>query len=74
MLFGGLISWRANKQDIVTTLSTEAKLLALSQTAREALFIGRLFHALTLELDKPMSVQCDNIQTIRLVCEESMKL
>ena len=74
MLFGGLISWRANKQDTVTTSSTEAELLALSQTAREALFIGRLFHALTLELDEPMSVQCDNMQTIRLVCEESMKL
>jgi hypothetical protein len=74
ILFGGLISWRANKQDTVTTSSTEAELLALSQTAREALFIGRLFHALTLELDEPMSVQCDNMQTIRLVCEESMKL
>jgi len=28
-LFGGLIAWRANKQGIVTTSSTEAKLLAL---------------------------------------------
>src|SRR6266480_2909716 len=32
-LFGGPISWRANKQDTVTTSSTEAELLALSQTA-----------------------------------------
>ena len=29
-LFGGLIVWRVNKQDTVTTSSTEAKLLALS--------------------------------------------
>ena len=29
-LFGGPIVWRVNKQDTVTTLSTEAKLLALS--------------------------------------------
>jgi len=28
-LFRGLITWRANKQGIVTTLSIEAKLLAL---------------------------------------------
>jgi len=28
-LFGGLIAWRVNKQGIVTTLSTEAELLAL---------------------------------------------
>ena len=29
-LFGGPIAWRANKQDTVTTSSTEAELLALS--------------------------------------------
>ena len=32
MLFGGPIACRADKQDTVTTLSTEAELLALSQT------------------------------------------
>jgi hypothetical protein len=37
-LFGGPIAWRANKQDTVTTSSTEAELLALSQTAKEAIF------------------------------------
>jgi hypothetical protein len=29
-LFGGLISWRANKQDIITTLITKTELLALA--------------------------------------------
>ena len=29
-LFGGLIAWRANKQDTITILSTKAELLALS--------------------------------------------
>ena len=56
MLFGGAITWRANKQDIVTTLSTEAELLALSQAAKEALFMGRLFKALLLELNKPLVI------------------
>ena len=37
LLFGGPIAWRANKQDTVTTLSTEAELLALTQTAKEAI-------------------------------------
>ena len=32
-LFGGLIGWRANKQETVTTSTTEAELLALSQAA-----------------------------------------
>ena len=38
LLFGGAIAWKANKQNIVTTSSTEAELLALSQTAKEAIF------------------------------------
>jgi hypothetical protein len=38
-LFGGLIGWQANKQDIVTTSTTEAELLALSQAAQEGQYI-----------------------------------
>src|SRR5436190_1573921 len=74
LLFGGPITWRANKQDTVTTSSTEAELLALSQTAKEAIFISRLLKALTLRLDEPLVIECDNRQTLRLVNEESMKL
>ena len=59
-LFGGPIAWRANKQDIVTTLSIEAKLLALSQTAKEAIFISRLFKAMTLRLKEPLIINCNN--------------
>ncbi len=33
-LFGGAVALRANKQDTVTILSTEAELLAISQTAK----------------------------------------
>jgi hypothetical protein len=56
-LFGGPIAWRANKQDTVTTL-TETELLALSQMAKEAIFISRLFKAMTLVIN------CDNTQTL----------
>ncbi len=59
-LFGGPIAWRANKQDIVMMLSTEAKLLALSQTAKEPIFISRLFKAMTLRLNEPLIINCDN--------------
>jgi hypothetical protein len=41
-LFGGLIGWRANKQDIVITLIIEAELLALAQTAKESMYVSRL--------------------------------
>jgi hypothetical protein len=73
-LFGGPIAWRANKQDTVTTSSTEAELLALSQTAKEAIYLSRLLIALTLQLDEPLTIQCDNFQTIRLMVQEAAKL
>jgi hypothetical protein len=41
-LFGGLISWRANKQDTVTTSTTEAKLLALAQAAKKSIYVNKL--------------------------------
>jgi hypothetical protein len=74
MLFGGLISYRANRQDTVTTLTIEAELLALSQTARECIYISRLFEALTLKLNELLEIRCDNSQIIRLLTEEFAKL
>jgi hypothetical protein len=73
-LFGGPIAWRANKQDTVTTSSTEAELLALSQTAKEAIFISRLFKAMTLRLHEPLVIHCDNTQTLRIIKEDTAKL
>ena len=34
-LFGKAIVWKANKQDMVTTLSTEVELLAISQIEKK---------------------------------------
>ena len=70
-LFGGLVGWRANKQDTVTTSTTEAELLALAQTAKESLFVSRLLAELTVQLDDyHIKIQYDNKQTIRLVTAE----
>jgi hypothetical protein len=41
-LFGGLISWRANKQDTIITSTIEAELLALAQAAKESMYVSRL--------------------------------
>lgn len=74
-LFNGLIAWRASKQDTVTTSTTEAELLALSQVAKEAIFISRLLRELQVKLlQSTIMIQCDNKQTIRLVTEEISKL
>jgi hypothetical protein len=41
-------------------LSTEAKLLALLQIVKEAIFIRRLFKTIILRLDKPLIINCNN--------------
>lgn len=67
-LFGGTIGWRANKQSTVTTSTTEAELLALSQAAKEAMFVSRLIKELGVTLDdERIRIRCDNQQTIKLV-------
>lgn len=74
-LFGGTIGWRANKQATVTTSTTEAELLALSQAAREAMFISRLVKELGIQLEEErIHIQCDNQQTIQLIHKEINKL
>src|SRR5438045_4593642 len=70
-LFSWLIGWRASKQDTVTTSTTEVELLALSQAAKEALYVSRLIMELSVRLDdQRIRIQCDNHQTIRLVTAE----
>lgn len=72
--FRSAVAWRANKQDTVTTSSTEAELLAISQTAKEAIYLSRLMKALTLVLPEAFTIESDNRQTIRLLIDEATKL
>ncbi len=58
----------------MTTLSTEAELLALLQTAKEAIFISRLFKVMTLRLNEPLIIDCNNTQTLQLIMEDTAKL
>ena len=66
-LFGGPVIWKASRQATVTTSTTEAELLALSETAKETIALKRFFEAIQLVLETPFSIACDNQQTIRLV-------
>jgi hypothetical protein len=50
-LFGGLIGWKANKQNTVIIFTTEAELLALAQAAKETLFVSILLQELSVKLN-----------------------
>ena len=70
-LFGGLIAWRASKQNTVTTSTTEAELLSLAQGAKEGLFMQRMLAELSVRLDShTLTIECDNLNTIALVTKE----
>ncbi len=73
-LFGGAVAWRAHKQDTITTSSTEAELLAISQTEKEAIYLSRLMQTLNLVIPEALTIQFDNAKTIRLLVDKFMKL
>ena len=68
------MDWRASKQDTVTTSSTEAELLALLNAAKEAIRWKSFFEALMLNIQQLYSADCNNLQTICLMKEETPKL
>ena len=74
LLFGGPVVWKASRQTTVTTSTTEAELLALTTTAKEAMALDRLMKDITLNLNAPLTILCDNLQTIRLVVGENERI
>jgi hypothetical protein len=73
-LYGGPIDWRASKQKTVTTSSTEAELLSITFAAKEAMWWTRFFASIHFDTEQDLSINCDNLQTIRLLTKETPKL
>jgi hypothetical protein len=74
-LFGGTIGWQANKQDTVTTSTTEAELLALAQGVKEGKYVLRLLLELEIRFKTPtLHVFCDNKQTLGLLEKDAPRL
>ena len=66
-LFRGVIDFKVIKGKTVTLLSTEAKLLALTMTAKEYIRWLRFFTQIQFKIDDNTKVYYDNLQTIRLL-------
>ena len=69
-LFDGSIDWSFTKQKIVSTLTTEAELLALSHAATEALWWNQIFKDMGFNLGHEITIHYDNQQTIRLLVKD----
>jgi hypothetical protein len=73
-LFGGPVDWKAGKQKTVTTSTTEAELLAVSNTAKETFWWQRMFRDIGFELDHNVSILCDNSQTVGILMKDEPEL
>jgi Reverse transcriptase (RNA-dependent DNA polymerase). len=74
MMFGGPVDWKASKQRTVTTSTTEAELLAISETGRTVAMWKRLFDAIRFDPEHPLAINCDNQQTIGILAKEAPQL
>ncbi|KAI0992614.1 hypothetical protein K3495_g15571 [Podosphaera aphanis] len=69
-LCGGPIHWNSSKQATVTTSSTEAELLLLSNATKELIWMHRLFSGIKFNPQEEIEIFNDNMQTIRLLNKE----
>jgi hypothetical protein len=73
-IFGGPVDWKAAKQKTVTTSTTEAELLALTEAGKSMRMWMRIFDRVMFNPGHPVSIQCDNKQTVLLLTKEAPHL
>ena len=73
-LFGGTVDWWSTKQKTVMTSSTEAELLALTNTTKELYGWIQLFKVITFDTGHQAMIDCDNQQTLCLLIKNAPQL
>ncbi|KAJ8630112.1 hypothetical protein MRB53_023435 [Persea americana] len=66
MLGTGAVSWSSKKQPIVTLSATEAKFIAATACACQAIWLGSILEELQFKQDEATIVFCDNNSAIKL--------
>ena len=70
-MYGGAVDWKATKQKTVTTSTTEAELLALSNIAGYAYWWKRLFQETKMDIEEDCyTIYCDNTTAVRIARQE----
>ena len=62
----GAVTWSSKKQYIVALSSTEAEYIALSHTAKEALWLKAFLAEIQVKDAMPIKIHCDNQGSIAL--------
>ncbi|KAJ5256521.1 hypothetical protein N7478_012625 [Penicillium angulare] len=73
-VYGGPVDWKATKQPTVTTSTTEAELLGLSDAARSLQWWKRFLGRISFEPSQTITLRCDNQQTVTLLNSEHAKI
>jgi hypothetical protein len=73
-VYGGPVDWKATKQPTVTTSTTEAELLGLSDAARSLQWWNRFLERIAFKPSHIITLRCDNQQTVTLLTSEHAKI
>ena len=65
-LKGCLVSWKSRGQKHVTLSSTEAEYVAVAEACADIMFIKMMMEFLKVEVQRPVTVFCDNVGAIFL--------
>lgn len=69
---GGAVSWCSKKQSCVALSSTEAEFMALSEAAKEVIWIRRLLIELGEKFENPTIIYEDNQSCLKLIENEKL--
>lgn len=70
-MYGGPIDWKASKQPTVTTSTTEAELLSLSEAGKHLQWWRRILGNIGFTPSHVISIDCDNERTVALVSTDA---
>ena len=65
-VWGNLVTWKSQKQRVVSTSSAEAELRALAQGIKEELWLKRVLDEIQVNVDLPLKLYCDNKAAISM--------
>ena len=69
-VYGGPVDWKATKQPTITTSTTEAELLGLSEAGKHLQWWRRLLKHIGFDASHVITIECDNERAIGLLTSE----